>query len=48
MVETRAWTANGGLPAESDKCRICRKSNSNALVISVYRTSCNGISEKTQ
>ena len=50
MVKTRLWKGNRGLHVKSGKSRICRKAkkNSNALVISMYKTSCNDISEKTQ
>ena len=47
MLETTEWKASGSLPVKSDKCTIC-KGNSNALVIRMYKTSCNGISEKTK
>ena len=30
-VETRGWKANGGLPVESDKCRICRKTKETVM-----------------
>ena len=38
MVETRGYKANGDLPVEAN----------HALVIRMYKTSCDGISEKTQ
>ena len=31
IVETRAWKANRGLAAESDKCRICRQAKETVI-----------------
>ena len=47
---TKTDGVNKGMdaPTDSDKCRICRqaKGNSNALVIRMYKTNCNRISER--